>query len=159
MGPRSASRGRAAAAVEEPQLDSARVGVSQQPLLRRVKLPLAGEEPAVLRGVRVAEHDLLAVRARRQLRGVHRLLVQRGHRRLRPVEILDGLEQRHKRQRRQLPDADPGPAHQHERGQNVGRALDHRDDHAPDRLQAVRAQASGNMLLCYFPGSNTARCL
>ena len=111
MGPRSAPRGRAAAAVEEAQLDPARIGVGQQPLLRGVQLPLAGQETTILGGVReLPEHDLLAPEQSGQLRGVQRVLVQRGHCRLRPVEILDRLEQRHERQHRQLSGADPDAA-------------------------------------------------
>ena len=60
VGPRASPRRRAAAAVKEPQLDSTRIRIGQQPLLRRVQLPLARQKTAVLRGVGVTEHDLLA---------------------------------------------------------------------------------------------------
>ncbi len=79
VGGAAAAADGAAAAVEEPQPHPVAVGDVAQSALGAVDLPLAGGDAAELRGVGVAEHDLLHVAAQRDelaVRGVGEHLVE-----------------------------------------------------------------------------------
>ena len=85
----------AAATVEEPQPDSGLAGGLDEVQLGAVQRPVGGQVAAVLVGVGVAEHDLLAVAARRHQRPVQRKIKRRFENRRATLQVVDRLEQRH----------------------------------------------------------------
>ena len=109
---------------------SARLG--GEPLLRGVQRPLAGDEARVLARVRVAEHDQLAVAERAQRVAVDGRVVEHAHRLGRVAQVGERLEQRPEPQLRARAPRQP------QRGEHVGRPLDHRDDHHRHGALAVR---------------------
>ena len=65
-----AAADRAAAAVEEGQLDAPGAGRRGQDVLGSMERPRGGDEPRFLVRIGVAEHHLLAIAARRQVRAI-----------------------------------------------------------------------------------------
>ena len=102
----------AAATVEQPQPDSGLARRLDQVELGAVQRPVRGQVAAVLVGVRVAQHDLLAVAARGDNGTVERKVKCRFQDRRSSLEVVDGLEQRHDPDRRVgvLRDASSSPA-------------------------------------------------
>ena len=84
---------RAAAAVEEGQLDAARRGRRDQRRLRLVEQPGGRQEARFLVRVRVAEHHLLAIAARGEAGSVRRVVEQRAEDRPGSLERLARFEQ------------------------------------------------------------------
>ena len=111
----AAARGRAAAAVEELELQPALGRLGGEPLLRDVQRPLARHEAGVLAGVRVAEHDQLAVAVRAQRVAVDGRVVERSPSCRARREVGERLEQRREPQLR------AGAAREPQRGEHVGR--------------------------------------
>ena len=91
----AAAADRAAAAVEEPQPHLVLAGDVAGGALGPLDLPLRGRDAAGLVGVGVAEHDLLHVAAGRHDLAVRRVAEQPVEDRLDPLELVDGLQQRH----------------------------------------------------------------
>ena len=85
---------RAAAAVEEGQRDAARLGRLDQRRLRLVEQPGGRQEARFLVRVRVAEHHLLAIAARREAGAVRRVVEQRAEDRAGRLERLARFEER-----------------------------------------------------------------
>ena len=126
-GPRrpAAAARRAAAAVEDRQLDAAGVREHGEPLLRAEDLPVGGEEAAVLAGVGVADHHLEpAARLAIEIRTDDGVGV---------AQIVDRLEQRNRLE------VETGLARELVgRGEIVDR-LRHRHDQAVEGFAAVTA--------------------
>ena len=101
-GRRAAAGDRAAAAMEEGDRDALLGADLGQLRLRLGKLPVGGDEAAILVRVRIADHHLLhlalPMRGAADQRHRQRLAHDRG----RGAEIVDGLEQRHDGQRADL---------------------------------------------------------
>ena len=93
--PTAAAGHGAAATVEEPQRDPGVPAGRCQAVLGLLQAPGARPVAAVLVAVAVAEHDLLEPTAGREVRRVDRMLEESRHHPLGPLEVLDGLEQRH----------------------------------------------------------------
>ena len=142
VGRAAAARVRAAAPVEEPQVDARLAGEVREPRLRRGNHPLAGEQPDVLAGVRVAEHHVLAPPAQLELPRVGLVAVQPGHRLGGLLERAAPLEQREDVEAGagaagpavagRGPEQPRAPG-QPQRAQHVGRALGVREDERVDR--------------------------
>ena len=114
----AAATGAAAAAVEDRQLDVSLAGDPGERLLRSEDLPLRGDDPAVLAGVRVPDHHLEPL-----TRGaVEQLLDERG----RPPQVVDRLEKRHDL------DVEADLGGERLGGEDVVRAPRHRDDQGVD---------------------------
>ena len=125
---------RAAAAVEDRQLDTPAGRDARQLLLRAVDLPLRGEIAAVLAGVRVAHHHLEApARA-----AVEDLLDERA----RSAQVGDRLEQRHALRARRRPRARAPRRRARRRPCGSWRRSGGRRRRAPCRACAAAAAAS-----------------
>jgi len=85
----------AAASVEEPQVNAGASSHRSQRRLGRRQAPLRAEIAAVLVGVGVPHHHLLAVAARSDDVGVHAVVQHRLEDAGAALQILDRLEQRH----------------------------------------------------------------
>ena len=59
MGGAGATTDRSSAAMEIPNLDTARIGYASNFPLRAVQRPLAGQKPRVFVAIAIAKHDLL----------------------------------------------------------------------------------------------------
>ncbi len=129
----AAARGRAAAAVEQLELQARVRGLRGEPLLRLVQRPLARDEARVLARVRVAEHDQLAVAVGAQRVAVHGRVVELGHRLGRAAQVGERLEQGREAQ------PGPGAAREPQRREHVGRRAGHRHDHHGHGARAVGA--------------------
>ncbi len=109
--------------------------------------PLAGEQPDVLAGIRVAEHHVLAPAAQLELTRVGLVAVQPGHRLGGLLERAATLEQREDVEARagvagpavagRGPEQPRAPG-QPQRAQHVGRALGVREDERVDRPRPER---------------------
>ncbi len=91
----AAAPDRAAAPVEEPQLDAVRRERVDQPHLGAIQRPVRGQIAAVLVAVGVAEHHFLPVVAAGDERRYGRLRERVAHDRAAAREVVDRLEQRH----------------------------------------------------------------
>ena len=85
---------RAAAAVEEAEVDIAIAAEPGELVLRAEETPVGDPVAAVLVAVGVPEHDLLEAAASLELSGVRGLVEERSHRRRGASEIVDRLEER-----------------------------------------------------------------
>ena len=137
----SAATDRAAAAVEQHQAHAAGLGRRCQILLRPVQPPAGGEQPRVLRRVRVPDHHFLAPALGVELAAIARLGPEALHHGRRGEQVVSGLEQRRDVQRAPplVPhEADetrlPGEDHH---GQQVGGAGGHGDHAGADCLGAT----------------------
>ena len=114
----------AAAPVKEGQCDTVPSANSDQRTLRAMQRPVGRQEPAVLVGIAVADHYLLAHAASAQMRQINRIGKQRLHDRSGVLQIADGLKQRHNVKRV----GDAGVLRQQQNDQNIARAGGHADD-------------------------------
>mmetsp|Transcript_11934 Transcript_11934/g.50206 ORF Transcript_11934/g.50206 Transcript_11934/m.50206 type:complete len:711 (+) Transcript_11934:117-2249(+) len=92
-GARAAPHG-AATAVEELPARAGALADGLDGALRRVEREGAAHDAAVLGAVRVADHDVLHVAGRREVRAVHVGLKERGQRLRHALQVRDGLEER-----------------------------------------------------------------
>ena len=137
-GPTSAADG-PAPAMEQPQMYSVSLGGVPHRPLGLVDLPLRGGDPALLVGIGVAEHDLLAVAPELEDLSVGGIVEQGLQEPAGVAEVVDRLDQGHQ--------ADAGDAStkvdqaglpgQNCRLEDVGRALGHRDDVRLDDLISI----------------------
>ena len=108
----TAAAHRAAATVEEPQPDSGLACRFHEIEFGPVQRPVGGQVAAVLVGVGVAEHHLLAVAAGGHDAPVDRKVKCRFQNRRTALQVVDGLEQRHNAHRAYglPPEASSSPA-------------------------------------------------
>ena len=143
----AAAADRAAAPVEQGELDARVVQHLHQRRLRLLQQPAGCGQPAVLVAVGVGDHDDLAPVAPRQVLPVDRVLQQLAHRAVGVGEVLAGLEQRRDVERHRA--AGPvqlAPAPEQDDREHVVHAVAHADDEGADGAPPVLAPAEGDGL-------------
>ena len=131
-----------AAPVEQTQGDPMPRRDLGQPLLGDVQFPVGRDIPAVLVGIRVADHHLLLVASRRDVPAIDRIGKQRVQDTWGVLQIGDGFKERHdihrRVQRATLVLHQPRFLGEQQQGQHVGDGPRHRHDERPERLRPYR---------------------
>ena len=94
---RGSPGGRSAAAVEKGEAHAAGRGGRVEAALSNLQAPAGGKVATILRAVGVADHHDLPVATAGQMRGVGRLIEDRGQRGVGVLQVVDLLEERHDR--------------------------------------------------------------